>query len=340
MASTEENIKAALRAAGFDRVGITTADPMPEEGVRFKEWIKKGHAAGMTYLKRDPGVRSAPGRFLEGARSVVAAAAAYEGIAAPSGPIAAYARYRDYHETLADALSAGVRAIEDQDPAARCRISVDTAPLLERALACRAGLGWIGYSTNLITPDFGPFVQIGLIVTTLDLEPDGPAPASTCDSCGRCVEACPTGALEAPFSVDARRCISYLTIEKRGPFNPYEAEAIEGWAFGCDICTATCIEGLGLEAPIEHAGLLELNPLLRDARLSGLLDLCEAGFKKSFKGTPLSRCGRSGLIRNILTAAVNRKRGWASERARPHLAGGTLASRDAALRAHRLKKTL
>ncbi|MHC4941557.1 MAG: tRNA epoxyqueuosine(34) reductase QueG [Planctomycetota bacterium] len=339
MVSTEENIKAALLAAGFDRVGITTADPMPEEAARLEAWLKKGYAAGMTYLKRNPDLRSDPARFLERARSVVAAAAAYDGIATPEGPIAAYALYSDYHDSLRNALLKGVEAIGKLDHTAQCRISVDTAPLLERALACRAGLGWIGYSSNLITPDFGPFVQIGLIVTTLELESDGEAPVSTCEDCGRCLEACPTGALEGPYTLDAQRCISYLTIERRGPFNPWEAGAIDGWAFGCDLCTASCMEGLNLRERIENAGLLEPSLLMEDASLARLLDLCEAGFKKSFKDTPLTRCGKSGLIRNILTAARNQGLAWAPERARPHLTGGTLASRDAALRAHLFEKT-
>ena len=236
-------IKKALREAGFDAVGIASADPLLEDDRRFRRWIEKGFSAEMEYLRTEARARSDPGRYLPGARSVIVATGAYASPRRPPGPIAAYALHSDYHLVFREALQKGVEAIEGLDPKARCRIAVDSSPLLERALAIRAGLGWIGYSTNLVTPSFGPFVLLGVIVTTLSLRPDCFLEDHTCAECRRCIDACPTGALAAPYRLDARKCISYLTIEKKGPFNDEEAARINGWVFGCDLCTAACMEG-------------------------------------------------------------------------------------------------
>lgn len=326
----EEDIKKALRAAGFDAVGLAPAESLGEDGRRFTDWIESGFMGGMRYLARNARDRSEPERLLPGARSVIVAAAAYEPPGRIRGPVAAYALYQDYHLALDVALRRGVEVIDRLDGTARSRVVVDTSPLLERALARRAGLGWIGYSTNLITPSFGPFVLLGAIVTTLPLEPDEPLDGGACSECGRCIEACPTGALVEPYRLDARRCISYLTIEKKGPLDEEEAESLGGWAFGCDLCTTACMKDEEYVAP---SGLLSPNALLGDRNLEGLLDLCEKGFKGTFQNTPLLRCGKSRLVRNILTAAANQDLPWIGERAKPHLEGGTSVSRKAARRA-------
>lgn len=332
MSSLKEKIKATLLDAGFDLVGFTTAEPLPRDGLHLETWLASGHAGAMNYLERAPVQRADPGAFLPGARSIVVVAAAYEPLSGP-GPLAAYAYYTDYHETMRIALQQGVDVITGADDATACRIAVDTAPLLERALARRAGLGWIGYSGNLITRDFGPHVHLGVIATTALLEPDPPDTAenaSVCASCERCLEACPTGALNAPFTLDARACISYLTIEKRGPFTPEEARSIHGWAFGCDHCTASCLEGPSSFPMKKPAGLLIPSTALKEAGLKTLLDYCERGFKRNFKNTALLRCGKGGLIRNILCAARNQDEPWLSKRAEPYLREGTPASQWAA----------
>lgn len=322
MNATEEKIKAVLLETGFDLVGIASALPMAGEDLRLRSWIESGHAGEMEYMKRNAGSRHDPGFLLPGARSAVVAACAYAPPSGPPGPVAAYALYRDYHLVFREALARGVEVLDGAG--ARSRIAVDTAPLLERALARRAGLGWIGYSSNLITPEFGPFVQLGVILTSLELEPDGNETESSCEECGRCLEACPTGALREPYRLDARRCISYLTIEKKGPFTSGEAQSLNGWAFGCDLCTLSCRKAPGRTSRL-------LSRKLEDLDLERLLDRCESGFKKGFKETPLLRCGRSRLVRNILSAGMNLP--WAAERAAAHLSGGTFASRDAARRA-------
>jgi epoxyqueuosine reductase len=333
MVSREEKIKDWLRSAGFDRVGITSAEPLRQEGEYLERWIAAGHAGGMDYLKKNSAWRSDPGKFLGDARSVIVAAAHYAPPVEARGPIAGYALYRDYHEVFRQALEPAASALHELDSAARCRIAVDSSPLLECALAARAGLGWIGRSTNLITPDFGPHVMLGLIVTTLELVPDSPTENQACRECGQCAAACPTQALVAPYELDARKCISYLTIEKKGPFSLEEAKALGGWAFGCDLCMAACSARLDPGKGGRSEGLLRPGaPSLWGLDLEALLDLCEGGFKKVFRDTPLFRTGRSRLIRNILTAASNLDLPWVAARAVRHLEGGTEASREAARR--------
>ncbi len=335
MLSRKERIKVAAREAGFDLVGIASAKPASRDLSRFEHWTASGCAGGMEYMKRDACLRLDPGRFLAGARSVVAVAGAYPVSAQGPGPVAAYARVRDYHLVFAEALNAVEKIIQEVDASARSRIAVDSSPLLERALARRAGLGWIGYSTNLITPRFGPFVLLGFIVTTLALEPDPPAEEGGCESCGLCLEACPTGALIAPYRLDARRCIAYLTIEKKGAFDPLEAGAVGGWAFGCDLCTLACAQGTGWKGSPPARGRLFSETGSESLFLEDLLDRCEEGFKGHFRETPLLRTGKNRLIRNILTAACNRGEPWVLGRAKRYLTEGISALREAALRAVR-----
>ena len=243
--SSERTVKQRLFDAGFDRVGIASAEPLVEDRRRLDRWLAEGRCGEMAYLARNRELREAPGRFLPGARSVIVAAAAYPLKVPPRGPLAAYACCPDYHDVLREALTRGTEAVTRLDPDADCRVAVDSAPVFERALAVRAGLGRIGYSTNLVIPGLGSAVVLGVIVTTAMLAPDAPLDPGGCESCGACLSACPTGALSAPYAVDARKCISYLTIEKKGDFVEGEARSLKGWAFGCDHCTAACGEAEG-----------------------------------------------------------------------------------------------
>jgi epoxyqueuosine reductase len=298
-------LKEVLRR-GFDLAGVAAAEPLADDFGRFEEWLRRGCAAGMDYLALRRDLRRDPGTLLAGARSVIVAAAAYAPIT-PPGPLAAYAVCPDYHTRFRVRLEEAAARIRALHPGARCRIAVDTAPLLERALAARAGIGWIGRSTSLVTERFGPYVLLGEILTDLALEPDPPHP-SRCEDCGECLRACPTGALTAAYTLDARRCLSYLTIEKRGAFTAAEQEMMAsgrgetGRAFGCDLCLAACPrakEAAARPHPPDEGRFLAPLPHLASADLDRIAALCEGGFKRAFGKTPVLRAGRKGLLRNL-----------------------------------------
>lgn len=242
-------IKDLAREAGFDRVGITAAKPPPHAHA-FRRWLEPGYAAQMSYLHRHVDVRVDPRMLLPGARSVICLAVNYhhrsteaergETSGRPTGRIARYARGLDYHRVLRrrlDDLIARLRVGVDESFEARP--FVDTAPVLERDLAAAAGVGWIGKNTMLITPGLGSYTYLAGLATTLDLQPDEPTP-DRCGRCRRCIDACPTGAIIEPYVVDARRCLSYLTIEHRDAIPEPFRTAIGDRVFGCDACQAAC----------------------------------------------------------------------------------------------------
>jgi len=295
----KDEIIECLLEAGFDLAGVAEAKPLHNDFSRFKHWIKSGCAAGMAYLERNLALRLDPAAILPGARFVIVAAAAYPPIS-PPGPLAAYAVCRDYHTLFRRSLEIVAGQIGRRAGSARFAVAVDTAPLLERAFAVRAGIGWVGRSTNLITERFGPYVLLGEILTDLELEPDSPA-SNRCEECDLCLDACPTGALSAPFELDSRRCVSYLTIEKKGLFSPGEEKPLKDRVFGCDLCLAACPHAAALiSGEARPAGkLLSPVPSLVGADTGTIRDLCEKGFKLTFGETPVSRAGKKGLLRNL-----------------------------------------
>ncbi len=295
-----QELKARCSTLGFTRVGIARAEQLEREGAHLETWLRNGYAATMTWMGRRAQERTDPGRVLPGARSVIVVAMNYY-TPAPHAPgssyISRYAWGDDYHDVLEPRLGDVAGWLAGEVPGSNSRWYVDTGPVMEKAWAQRAGIGWIGKHANVITQTHGSWVFLGVILTTADLEPDAPA-LDRCGSCTRCIDACPTAAIVDPYVVDARRCISYLTIEHRGPLPGDFAHRLEGWIFGCDICqdvcpwntkhgTATAETGFspreGLLAPDTHA-------------LAGLDD---AEFKARFRGSPILRTGAAGLRRNI-----------------------------------------
>jgi epoxyqueuosine reductase len=316
----KEAIQLRARELGFDDCRFTSALP-PASAPDLRRWLDEGMHGEMAYLARNAHKRFDPRQVLPGARSIVTLAASYEaqpdaGGDPPSaqgasgqsvthhhGVVARYARSRDYHEVLGERLRLLVDFIRSLGgEGTRSLWYVDTGPLLERDLAQRAGLGFIGKHTNLISRRLGNWFFLSEILTTLELEPDPPE-QNRCGTCARCIAACPTAAIQAPFQLDARRCISYLTIELKGSIPVEFRAAIGNRIFGCDDCLAACPwnrfakEGRLMKA---HA-----RPDLAVPDLLELLTLDEAAFKARFAGTPMLRAKRRGLRRNVCVALGN-----------------------------------
>jgi epoxyqueuosine reductase len=263
-------VKEVARSLGFNLVGIAPAGPSVHRDY-FRQWLDDGKAGEMAYLDRRFDERTDPGRLLEGAQSVVSVAMNYhvplkEPADLPGGPAAKIARYAlgdDYHELIKPKLYAIADMIRDLVPGALTRCGVDTAPIMEKELAARAGIGWVAKNTNIVNPHLGSWFYLGSIITTVDLPPDAPA-IDHCGTCTRCIDACPTGAITAPYQLDARRCISYLTIEHHGPIEPELASNIGNWLYGCDICQDVC--------PFNSKAIDTLEPALQPRFETGTLD--------------------------------------------------------------------
>ena len=303
----KEAIRQHALELGFDDCRFTTASP-PESAGQFLEWLQGQRHGTMGWLERNASRRIDPRLVLDGARSVITLAASYDSGAdeqtKPSqGVIARYARYTDYHDALAQALgelTECVQSLVGDDT--RSLWYVDTGPILERDLGQRAGLGFIGKHTNLISRRLGNWFFISEILTTAVLEPDEPE-RNHCGKCTSCIDACPTEAITAPFQLDARRCISYLTIELKGSIPEEFRPAIGNRIYGCDDCLDACpwnrFAGEGrLMAPHRRDDL-------EQADLVGLLALDDDGFRARFRSTPMQRTKRRGVLRNVCVALGN-----------------------------------
>lgn len=300
----ESDLTARLKAEafrlGFDQVGIAAA-VSPPSYPHYLDWLEAGHAAGMGYLERQAEARAHPDRLLEGVRSVVVASFVY-GRPAPEpteptqGKVARYARAADYHEIFWRRLEALLDWLKSERPGLRGRAVADTAPLLERDFGRRAGLGWVGKNTMLINRRLGSFTLLGGLLLDLELEYDPPHESSHCGTCTRCLDACPTDAFQGPYQLDARRCISYWTIEHKGAIPDEVAGQLDGWVFGCDVCQDVCPwnrKAAAGKEPTLDPGETWTHPNLLD-----WLTEDPAAFSKSIKRTALSRAKRSGLLRN------------------------------------------
>ncbi len=297
-------VKALAYALGFDLVGITTLGPADTAGA-FDQWIARGYAGTMAYLERGAEKRADSRRVYEGAITAVVVGMNYGGTQ-PSGPIARYARGRDYHDVLVDRLNELLSRIRvEVAPEVRGKPYVDTGPILERDLARRAGLGWFGKNTNLIHPRHGSFFFIGSLLLDLPLTADAPFAGEHCGSCTRCLDACPTDAFVAPHVLDARRCISYLTIELKDDIPEALRPVMGELVFGCDICQEVCPWNVKFSHDVTDT---ELQPraTLTTPDLGALLALSEEQFRATFRGTPVLRTKRRGLARNVAVALGNR----------------------------------
>jgi epoxyqueuosine reductase len=307
-------LKSWALEAGFDRAGIASLDPM-DHGEAYLDWLSRGDQAGMGYLERRAETRVDPSRVFPGARSVLCVALQYhplykeDGARQPEPPgdlwrrVARYARGADYHEVMAERLKVVESRVREAFPGCETRRYVDTGPVLERELAARAGLGAVGKNTMLLHPEAGSWFLLGELFLSLDLAPDQPL-ADLCGSCTLCLEACPTGALAEPYRLDSNRCISYWTIEHRGPFPEAARRMVGGWVFGCDVCQEVCPWN-GEPAGAVHPEM-ELPPQRAELDLARLLQLPREEYVERFRGSPMKRAKLAGLQRNAAVAMGNR----------------------------------
>jgi epoxyqueuosine reductase len=274
----------------------------PEHGAALRRWVEAGHAGTMGYLSRRLEERLDPARVLPGARAAVCVALNYyQGESEDTSwrPIARYAWGRDYHDVIGPRLER-LAAHLTEAAGARSRGYVDTGPVLERDLAARAGLGWIGKNTMLLHPTLGSWFFIGVLLTTADLVADAPL-ADRCGSCRACLDACPTGAFVAPYVLDARRCISYLTIEHRGEIDPALHRGMAGWQFGCDVCQDVC--PWNRKAPTTRHPELVPDAAYPGAAAVSTMD--DAAIREAFRGSALLRAKPAGLRRNAVIYREN-----------------------------------
>lgn len=311
----KERIRQRALELGFEACRFTTASP-PSSGPAFQNWLDAGWHGSMEYLARNAAKRKNPALVLPEARSVIVLAASYyseeplapcsqvdAGNGANKGVVARYARFNDYHEVLGTRLKTLCASIDALSPAgARSLWYVDTGPVLERDLAQRAGLGFIGKHASLISRQWGNWIFLAEILTPLELDPDAPE-KNRCGRCARCIAACPTQAIRAPFTLDARRCIAYLTIEHKGSIPVEWRSAIGDRIFGCDDCLEAC--PWNRFAAVGRAMKGQARGGLANPDLIELLGLDGAGFQERFRGTPVQRLKRARLRRNVCVALGN-----------------------------------
>lgn len=299
--------RAHAYAVGFDLVGIAALGPA-ESAPAFEAWLDAGRAGSMSYLERGAEKRRDSRLALPGTTHAIVVGLDYGG-REPAGPVARYARGDDYHDVMDAMLRDLHRRIErDAEREVLGKPYVDTGPLLERDLARRAGLGWFGKNTNLINPHRGSFFFLGALVLDLALEVDAPFEADRCGTCTRCIDACPTGAIVAPRELDARRCISYLTIELRGEIPVELRESIGELLYGCDICQEVCPYNVKFAQELKEAAFAPREALAgKDARTLAreLLIMTQAEFSAAFKGSPTKRAKLRGLKRNAAVSMGN-----------------------------------
>lgn len=311
METLESRLKQHAHDLGFALAGIARAGPA--EGFdRLHQWLELGFEGEMQYMSRHAEARRHPASILPQVRSVVMLAMHHgsqpEQTAEPLQPlhgrVARYARAADYHDVLRQRLKRLLAWVQAERPGCRGRAVVDTAPLLERDFARRAGLGWFGKNTMLLDRRHGSYFLLAGLLLDLELTPDAVHETSHCGTCTRCLDACPTQAFAGPGLLDARRCISYLTIELRGPVPQELRSGLEEWVFGCDVCQEVC--PWNRKAPSLPDPALQPMPELAALDLVELLRMSEREFEERFGKTALERPGRAGLLRNAALVLGNR----------------------------------
>ena len=303
----KKKIKEQAQAAGFNAIGFTSADTDPRDGNNLAQYLADGRHGDMGWMADHANRRSSPQGIWPDARSVIVLAmtygpAAFETLDRPDrGNISIYARGRDYHDLVKKRLKRVARWLVDAEDC-QVKVFVDTAPVMEKPLAMRAGLGWQGKHTNLVSRQLGSWFFLGEIFTTLEIPPDT-AEVNHCGSCRACQDACPTNALAEPYKMDARRCISYLTIENKETIDPDLAAQMGNHIYGCDDCLAACPWNKFADNATEDAFLPRAE--LTAPRLADLSRLDDSSFRDLFSGSPIKRTGRDRFVRNVLISIAN-----------------------------------
>jgi epoxyqueuosine reductase len=300
MTALRDDIRILARGLGIDLVGFAALDgPAPGAG-RLAGWLAGGRHATMHWMARDPGRRADPRLLLEGAKTIVCAAMNYHtparhaGVAA-EGKISRYAWGDDYHDVLGKRLGRLLDLIRERHPAVHGKVYVDTGPVMEKAWAQQSGIGWQGKHTNLISQEIGSWFFLGEIIIDAEVEPDVPE-TDHCGNCTLCIEACPTGAITGPYVLDAGLCISYLTIEHRGPLPPGLKDRLDGWLFGCDVCQDVCPWNARAVPSAELSFAPRGGRVARDP--AAVLGMTEEEFRTEFTKSPVRRAKYDGLRRN------------------------------------------
>ncbi len=306
--SLSERCRAEASHLGFDRLGIAPA-VAPPGYERYQDWLRLGYDAGMGYMRSREAARAHPDSILDGVRSIIVGSMVYGRKRASTddprrGKIARYAQGGDYHDVLWSKLGALLTWLQSEIPGLRGRAVADTAPLLERDYARLAGLGWIGKNTLLIDKKIGSFTVLGALLVDRELPYDPPHESNHCGTCTRCLDACPTRAFDGPYRLDANKCLSYWTIEHRGPIPEDIAVNLDGWAFGCDVCQDVC--PWNRKAPDARVPELLPGEEWSDPDLLEWLSAEPEEMRRRIKGTALSRTKRSGLVRNAALIAGDR----------------------------------
>jgi len=296
-------IKDTSHRIGFDACGIVKTGRLEKESRYLREWLQQGYQAGMSYMNRNVDKRLDPILLNEWARSLIILTHNYypadNSLSEGKYKIARYAYGRDYHDVLKEKLGLVVDAIEDEIGAITARVFVDSAPVMEKAWASKAGLGWIGKNSCLINRGKGSFFFLSAIITDLELCYDEASVKDHCGNCTKCMDACPNGAIIAPGVIDSNKCTSYLTIEHKGNFDAENKSRLHGWIFGCDICQEVCPFNR-FSSPHGEPSFLPRRELL-EMTAADWKELSEEQFSALFKGTAVERTGFEGLKRNIET---------------------------------------
>ena len=335
--SLEEAIRAEAERLGFVECGFARADAADAAGLDLRRWLEAERHGTMGWMESRADQRVSARALWHDARSAIALAMSYAPADDPLalagrgeiGRISVYAQGGDYHKTVKKALKALARFIVARAPS-DLKVFVDTAPVMEKPLAQAAGIGWQGKHTNLVSREHGSWLFLGVILTSLELEADTPAGhGQHCGTCHRCLDVCPTQAFDGPHRIDARKCISYLTIEHDGPIPLEFREAIGNRIYGCDDCLAVCPWNRFADAAAANRAFLPRAELAAP-RLADLLALDDAAFREMFAGSPIKRIGRGRMIRNCLIAAGNSGDPSLASAVRPHLADPDAVIADAA----------